>query len=528
MDCSLFTRVSSSALAAYLGHQRWYGGKAEAPARLEVSACVPLAASGLDAVLLLVDAGYRSGRSERYAAPLVPVASAGDAPYPLTVEIAGSASPLTFSDALHDKRFALFLLECIREGASINAGDVSMAAQPLAPLPRLLAASGPLDPRLLGVEQTNTSIRFGERLILKFFRRLEEGENLDVETGRFLTETAHFEHTPPLAGLIEIRRAHRSAATLAVLNGYVPNLGDAWKHTLESLDEFFNLVDGRSIPAGAAPPPFTVPEEAVSELAAETIGPYLDLAALLGQRTAELHLALASEQPGRPFSPEPLTPGSREAAFNSMAQLALRAFSLLRDRLQFLDPRDRALAALVLARQKEAIAEFDQIRTLPDLGQRTRIHGDYHLGQVLFTGSDFSIIDFEGEPERALAERGAKRFPLADVAGMLRSFHYAASTALRRREQEDARTASKIGSETGEESPLAAWSQYWRRWTSAEFLRAYCATAGQAGFLPRDPEAIVALLRVVLLEKAAYEIIYELKNRPDWVRIPLDGFLAAL
>ncbi|MGH9378894.1 MAG: phosphotransferase, partial [Terriglobia bacterium] len=379
------------------------------------------------------------------------------------------------------------------------------------------------EPSVMRVEQSNTSVKFGNQLILKFFRRVEEGVNLDVETGVFLAGHAHFEHTPAVAGSIEIRREAKLPLTLAILQGFVQNQGDAWKYTLQALDEYFARTESLRPPgAGDGMPSKSlihmVAEEAPSRTR-ELIGPYLSSAALLGRRTAEMHVALSSYSLDPRFAPEPFSPDDRASACDSMEQLAAQAFQLLEERLDFLEPSTREKGQRVLPRKQEIVSRFRQLLSLPITVQRTRLHGDYHLGQVLFTGTDFVIIDFEGEPERPLAARRAKRSPLRDVAGMLRSFHYAASTALERSRDLPGQPVP---------SNQYLWAQYWKLWVSAQFMRGYLAAAGNAGFVPQGGDELRALLDIFLLEKAVYEVIYELKNRPAWVAIPLDGILELL
>jgi maltose alpha-D-glucosyltransferase/alpha-amylase len=259
--------------------------------------------------------------------------------------------------------------------------------------------------------------------------------------------------------------------------------------------------------AGAEPP----------ELARETVGPYLGSASLLGRRTAELHLALASAPPeNRAFVPEPFTSLYQRALYQSMRTLAVRTFRLLR-RTPGLD---EPLLARVLDLEGDVVRRYEELLRTKVEAVRTRIHGDYHLGQVLWTGRDFVIIDFEGEPAVPLGERRIKRTPFADVAGMLRSFHYAAHTAL-------AQDAAAI-SPTGEPGPLEPWADFWYRWVSAMFLRGYLRTAEGAPFVPREPRQLQVLLDTALLNKAVYELRYEANMRPDWIRIPARGILDLL
>ncbi|MGH9350934.1 MAG: putative maltokinase [Terriglobia bacterium] len=520
-------RALPQVLPAFLQSRRWFAGKAETFRSIEIEDSFRMTG----AYLFLVKVQYASGNTQRYALPLksAPLpdashASSGDAPQ-LVVNSGGGFRGCVLSDALEDRLFAQFLLACIRERVSVRGDAGELVAAPTRALAKL--TNTPLDalkPSLMKVEQSNTSINYGGKLMLKFFRRPEEGINLDFETGRFLTEKAGFTHTPPVAGSIEYRRAGRPAMMLAVLQGFIENKGDAWKYTLQNLDAYFErntASAGRSendwaVPASpleltaAEPPPFVK----------EAIGSYLDSAALLGQRTAELHLALAGDRSDQNFAPEPFSNRDCEALSAATVRLADQALRLLEERLEFipLSARDQALRVLSLKGRL-----FDRCREIlsrPVKAERTRVHGDYHLGQVLYTGTDFVIIDFEGEPERPLSERRSKQSPLRDVAGMLRSFHYAASSALLRRTPDAADSAAP-----DRPALLDALGRFWRLWVSAQFLRAYLKTAGNAGFVPQDREQLKLLLDVFLIDKAVYEVVYELRNRPSWITIPLDGIL---
>jgi maltose alpha-D-glucosyltransferase / alpha-amylase len=379
-----------------------------------------------------------------------------------------------------------------------------------------------LPPVVLGVEQSNTSVRFGDRLILKLYRRLEVGVNPDQEIGQFLTEKARFANSPPLAGVIEFRRGEAASAepiTVALLQGFVPNRGDAWRYTLDSLDDYFARMRDQS---KVNTQDLSVPDipllefvrKAVPPSAGQLIGPYLDSARLLGRRTAELHLALAADPSDPVFAPEPMSADFQDYLRQSMVGLAQRILSLLAARLDTLPEANQLEARQVLALHGEIAARFDRLSGQPLHAMIARIHGDYHLGQVLFTGDDFMIIDFEGEPARPLSERRMKRSPLQDVAGMLRSFHYAAYAAYF--------TQSQDGAPAPE---LEAWTRFWHVWVSVAYLKAYLEVANGAAFLPAAHEELRLLLDAYLLEKAVYELGYELNNRPSWARIPLQGIL---
>jgi len=353
--------------------------------------------------------------------------------------------------------------------------------------------------------------------VLKIFRRLEQGINPDLEIGRFLTEKTSFRNVPLLAGYLEYADATGACSSMATLQNFVRNQGDAWEFTLQHAERYFDRVYNT---ASAPPPlpahsPLALSAEAIPEQSRQTVGAYLDSAALLGQRTAELHLALSTETGDPAFDPEPYTGADQWSFCESALSLLQRNFRLLRHQQPNLASDVHVESRQVLAAESELERRFRSFehRTLTSL--RTRIHGDYHLGQILVSGDDFVIIDFEGEPARPLAERRRKRSPLQDVAGMLRSFHYAAYAPL-------LGVASRPASITAPES-LGPWAYFWQMWVSAAFLRSYFETAGRAPFLSGDPEEVAAIIEAHLLEKAVYELGYELNNRPLWMRIPLGG-----
>jgi maltose alpha-D-glucosyltransferase / alpha-amylase len=380
-------------------------------------------------------------------------------------------------------------------------------------------------PSLASAEQSNTSVVFSDRYILKLFRRPSEGINPDLELGRFLTERAAFPHTPPTLGSLEYRAGRAEPLTLAILQGYVPNEGDAWQYTLRHLGQYFEqiLTHPGELKEAPIPPglPLTLSGQAIPELAEETIGPYLESARLLGERTAELHVALASDALDPAVAPEPFSTLYLRALYQSMRGQARRALWLLTKRRNDLPGPLGALAEKVLASEAEILQVFWAVVERKVDATRIRCHGDLHLGQVLYTGKDFVFIDFEGEPARPIGERRIKRSPLKDVAGMLRSFDYAAQTGL----------LEALASGVAQPDDLARlepWARYWSSWVAATYLKAYFATAGEASFLPRDPAGQETLLQAHVLEKAVYELAYELNNRPSWVKIPLAGILQLL
>jgi maltose alpha-D-glucosyltransferase/alpha-amylase len=377
-----------------------------------------------------------------------------------------------------------------------------------------------LDPNPMKVEQSNTSVVYGDRLILKLFRRLEEGINPDLEIGRFLTEKTPLKHISQVAGALEYRRGRSKPMSLAVLQRFVTNEGDAWQYTLDSLERYLQNVLAH--PTVQFPPIplkhiLSLPEEP-PPLAKETIGPYLTSAQLLGQRTAEMHIALASGVDDPDFAPDFFTHMYQRSLYQSMHSFTIKTLQLLQEHLSTLPEEARQDAHQVLGLEKDIIERYQPIRKQKISAARIRCHGDYHLGQVLFTGKDFVIIDFEGEPARSLSERRIKRSPLLDVAGMIRSFHYATHSALLRQGPLSARPEDDL-------PLLQNWVQYWYVWVSVAFLTSYLDIVKPVGLLPENPEHLRILLDAYILEKAIYEIGYELNNRPDWVKVPLKGIL---
>jgi maltose alpha-D-glucosyltransferase/alpha-amylase len=385
-----------------------------------------------------------------------------------------------------------------------------------------------------GGEQSNTSAVFDERLILKLFRRVTPGVNPDFEIGRELTEHAQLPHVPKVAGQLEYRDESGRQMTVAILHEYIPNVGDAWTYTLDELGRYFERVQSLEVSGFRVPGSGTEKEQQAIDivlpaslkdlmelspppLARDTVGGYLHSAELLGRRTAELHVALVTTAGGLAFSPEPFTQLYLRGLYQSMRSQARATLEFLRARIGRLDEESQQQAKCVLDHEQSIFARFGELLHDRIDARRIRCHGDYHLGQVLFTGKDFVIIDFEGEPERPVSERRIKASPLRDVAGMLRSFHYVAHAALRGKTPTLFVGNVAISNET--------WAAFWYTWTSATFLQSYFANAEPGSFLPSGSTHRRTLLGAYLLEKALYELRYELNNRPDWVKIPLEGIL---
>ena len=536
----LLSRDGRGALEAVLprvlAHRRWFAGRSAAARAVHLDDAIAIESGDTPAQLLLARVESERGASATYALPVVFAAEPRaneirrERPHAVLLELdivgrQGSEGAILY-DAMEDPSFCATLLDLIERRRRVATAVGELVALPTGALRRLRGAPGePLRPSVVRTEQSNTSVVYGDRLVLKLYRRLTEGTNPDLELGRFLTERTSFAHVPAVGGSIELVAPRREPITLAVLQQYVPNEGDAWTYTLDQIHQYFE----RALVRHEKPAEVPVPSQPLVELIdaepppllLELLGGTIESMRLLGRRTGELHQALASDLEHPAFAPEPFSSLYQRSLYQSVRNLAGRVFLTLRDRLAWLPEDARGEAQAVLALEGDVLRACHGIVGRSVGGQRIRCHGDFHLGQVLHTGSDFMVIDFEGEPARSLAERRLKRSPLHDVAGMLRSFDYVVNGAL---------FADLHGQVVRPEDValLEPWARFWREWVSSSFLRSYLIQLDGAALLPSRREDLALLLRVLLLEKALYELGYELDHRPDWVRLPLRGILSLL
>jgi maltose alpha-D-glucosyltransferase/alpha-amylase len=358
--------------------------------------------------------------------------------------------------------------------------------------------------------------------MLKLYRAIEGGINPDLELGRFLTERG-FPHVPAVAGSIEYRGAESSTA--AILQQFVPNEGDLFRYILDQVSTFLERAATRAeSPEGVAVSTSTILAAAAEQPPSLVLGAvdgFLELTELLGRRTGELHVALASDPANPAFAPEPFSELYQRSIYQSIHGTARNALRLLERTLPTLGGEVRDDAAAVLRLSPTVDTRLRALLRGKFGGTRIRVHGDYHAGQVLYTGKDVVMIDFEGEPARPLSERRLKRSPLVDVAGMLRSFHYAAFGSI---------LSPDLGAtvRTADERILEPWVRAWYLWASASFLRGYRGATASSSLLPTDEREWEILLDAFVLQKAFYEVAYELNNRPSWLPIPLRGILELL
>src|SRR5688572_28638837 len=524
LDGGLRSIIERQALVPFLERQRWFGGKARPLASARIVDWMSLRRGAHPAFLTLVEAEYRDGGRERYVLPLAMSSDREAASIEherstaVLARITGARKGL-LHDGLLDDGTCQMLLAAVRDrqDLAMKHGSIQPAA--------LDGMSGPADvEELLPIvrsapDQSNTSILFGKRIIMKLFRRIEPGLNPDLEIGEFLAGRG-FARVPRLLGSLSYVRDADEPAAVAMVQPYIFNQGNAWQGTIEELGRYFERTLARPTADSAreAAHRWTFEQEGEGPPAAiaDAIAISLMMAAGLGHRTGELHVRLADAAPDDvAFRPEPMTADDLRSTLRAMQAHAVEQFEQLAASIDRLDEPRRDIARRVLARRDDLVRQLADAGQVGNAGCRIRCHGDYHLGQVIVTEGDVMILDFEGEPARPLAARRAKCSPLRDVAGMLRSFSYAALTGL------GAATATRHD----DLERLAPWAEAWVTWVSAAYLRAYLETTRGAAFLPARTASVGALLQIFMLDKTFYELGYELNNRPEWVHIPLAGLL---
>jgi len=512
--------IERQALLPFLRRQRWMVPAAREIRQARFADWAPLRNGARPSFMAIVAVDYVDGGSESCLLPLALVdgdkadAAIKQSPGCVVAKITGARKG-AIVDGLIDDETCDLLAATIDEAREVRTKHGAVRGTRMSPL-----ESG-LQPGRWSrgqTDQSNTVALLADRAVLKLFRRIEPSPNPEVEIGGFLSARG-FTRTPPLAGVLEYLRPGLEPGTLAILQPIVKHQGTGWDFSIDELRRYYQRVsarvkrvdwkegqdgldgqDGRDGQDG--PPPFFAALEQW----------YLSGAAMLGRRTAELHAALAGDA-GSAFAPEPLDRDGLGALANQMRAHGDVALNLLAERLASLDEVSRAKADVILAGRDALLARFDAIRGLADAGRCIRIHGDYHLGQVLRTEEDFVIIDFEGDPAQSIAERRAPQSPLKDVAGMIRSYGYAAYAAL---------FAFAVHAPE-DYAALEPWAGTWAHWAADAFLQSYLAAIGPASLLPRDPAAQTRLLAAFALDKTCRELGYELHNRPDWLRIPLAG-----
>jgi maltose alpha-D-glucosyltransferase/alpha-amylase len=550
-------------LSNYLYGYSWFYGQTKVVQSAEITEVIPISEKQTDAVLVFLELHYTEGAPETYLMPVSyePVSEKKQPPIDsgeIIAYLKTDKSELSgiIYDATGDKEFLTLPLQTINNKKSYAGRNGELKGTATEMFYELAKNVGYLQPQLLESKHNKTPIAYGSSFIIKLYRKLEAGINPDLEIGRFLTHKATSqllslaEHIPLTLGALEYKGKNSQNYTVGVLKQQVSDPIDAWSYTLDNLRSYYERITVKQqslseveIPSLSVKAILEKPEVAevvgiqssetettetetretqkteteTTELAYELIGLYLNSAQLLGERTAEIHKALSdSENPD--FAPEPFTSFYQRSIYQYKRNLAGQVLLDLKQEMPKLSPEVRQLAQTVINRKEQLMSKFASVLDLKITAMRTRCHGDFHLENVLYTGKNFVIINFEGEPPRPLSERRMKRSPLRDVAGMLQSFYYAATIALREE--------IKNGTIRSENVMLMEqWGQYWYSWVGATFLKSYLNSARSESFIPKTEEETQILLDAYMLEKAVYELSYELENRPEWLEIPLSRIL---
>ncbi len=519
-------QLESRVLPPYIQERRWFGGKARTIQRMQIVNNTPLAVGRQGVALLFIEVSYNDGLPELYQLPIAFTSDEQEMnnlntsqPTSIIARVTNEGTEGYLYDAMYWDEYRQLLLQLIARRKNLRTDHSELNGYSNRIVSQVLKEhNGTIPSRILGAEQSNTSVIFDDRFFLKIYRKLDRALNPDVEVVSTLTDRANFEQVPRFLGSLEHVEAGKQPMVLVMLQELVPNQGDAWVMMESSLKRFFERIETSSEQVSVAPTIGTLSRPVSFTQSPEPVqmqlgGASVDRIELLGLRTAEMHVALASLSDQKDFAPEDFSLHYQRSLYSSLTSLVRSNFDSLRQHLPKLPDNVRAEAEEVLNMRGEILERLKMIFAHKIDTMKIRTHGDYHLGQVLFTGKDFYIIDFEGEPARSFSERRLKRSPLRDVAGMIRSFHYAAYNALFQQNvtvKED-------------ETYMEEWAEQWYHYASNFFMHAYLGKTMGTGVVPAREEDFEILMETFLLEKAIYELGYELNNRPDWVLIPIRG-----
>lgn len=525
---TLKEKMEREIIPSFLERCHWLGNKAGKIQLVKIIERLPLGSNASYHQFLFLEVRYREGTPETYLFPLSfssgSVEPLKDSPHAVIARIKVDNVEGVLYDGAYDEGFRKNVLGLMARKQSVKGLHGQLTAYLGKFLRNINKGSIPLEKsKVLNAEKRNTSFLYDNQVYFKVNRYLEDGPSPDLELGRFLSENTSFSNLPPFAGAIEYKKAGSEPVTLGILQAFVPNEGVAWRFTLDALGMYYERVLSRKGDIQEIPKaPYRVSTGAsqeIPELLQEVIGgDFLEMTSLLGRRTAEMHLALSSELENPNFAPEPFSLLYQRSVYQSMQSLAKRVFDLLRKTTKKMPAEPREKANQLLGMEKQVMTLFREFIRKKIDAAKIRIHGNYHLGQVLYTGNDFFIIDFGGETTRDFTERRMKSSPIRDVAGMVLSFHYAAYTSLHKRLP---LTPVAI-------RELDPWADLWYRYVREEFIKSYLRKARNALFLPKNDEDFNVMLRSFLLETAFHELRYELTRHPDRTVVPMRGILHLL
>ncbi|MBL0743656.1 maltose alpha-D-glucosyltransferase [Chryseolinea lacunae] len=505
-------------LPPFMKKCRWFGGKAKVVSKVSINKTIALKVEGDTHFLTVLEVHYVQRLPEFYFLPLTFLPSDSileRVEYTVQsvvcrAEIQGKAGFIM--DSSYDKVFRDFLFVSMEKETKVRddeGGTLEFNSSVFAKID----VSKDVDSKILKSDQSNTAIIYNDQYFFKFYRKLEKEMNPELEIVRFLSEHTTFQNSPRYAGSIEYHDSDNNVTVFGLLQEKVENQGEAWTMSVDSVGRFYERVmaKAKSVKLPKLENRSSIKFEEAPEVIQEFIGRgFYERIVRLGQRTAEMHIALASDQSNPAFAPETFTPNYQRSMYSSLRKLVRDRFNLLETTLSKLPPEVQDIAKKVLALEDKILECFSEVYQIKIKAIKTRIHGDFHMGQVLFTGKDFVIIDFEGEPGFSFSERRLKKNPLKDVAGMMRSIHYAAFGKILLNENYRDRDLEF----------LESWAEQWQHYVGRFYLGAYMERMGMGTTLSQEDDV---LIRTFLLEKAVYELGYELNGRPDWTIIPLRG-----
>jgi maltose alpha-D-glucosyltransferase/alpha-amylase len=509
----------------YIQQQRWFREKSLKVRSMALRDAISIGTGDELCWIAIVELDFTDDQKATYAVPLA--AAFGDEveeinsdyPWIVLASLKNSEGGGVLYDGVYSPAFRKRLLESLASQKKLKGQNGSIHIQRGRGLRGKAAIADTAEnSRVLRAEQSNSAILYRDAYFFKLYRKLEPGINPDIELLQHLSEHARFKNVPAYGGSLEYQPQNGVGEALGLLMEFVPNQGDAWTYTLEAVDRYFESLLEKKQELETKPPRPTKPfSTQVSDMPESFLlladGFFMEMMALLGTRTGELHLSLASEYEKPEFKPEPFSKLYQRSVYQSLRSLFRRVSSTAKKAKRGASEQTQQGIDNLLEMESEILGRFSRITEKKIQAEKIRIHGDYHLGQVLFTGRDFQIIDLEGEPARTLSERRLKYSAFRDVAGMLRSFHYAISS----------RFLYYVEMRPEDEEFLRAWVSTWYEWVRSAFLTAYLETVDGASFVPQDTEELNTLIDVFVLEKAVYEVGYEINNRPDWIGIPLEG-----
>lgn len=530
LDEPVIEQLENRILPDYIMKLRWFGGKGKGPENFRI---IDHATIGLEegtAFLLLIEVSYHDGLPETYQLPVAfgkgqfSYRLQDNCPQSVIAHLKVGHTEGVLYDAIYGIELQHAIIANMVGNRQIGQKNGQISFLGNKKVKKHIKENPRPRPRVLSAEQSNTSIIYDNTFYLKIYRKVDAIINPDVEMIAYLSGTARFKHVPAYLGRIQWEFKSGHTMVLAMMQEMAVSNSDGWTYMLDRLNDFNERVLSHADPnslleevKGKLLLPLNF-DEIPNNMKLLLEGNLAELVKLLGIRTAEMHLALAKPTELPEFKPEPFSLHYQRSLYSSLQSLVRASFQSLQKNMENLSAEVQEEAKEVLLLRERVLSTMKRIYQHRIDAVKTRIHGDYHLGQVLFTGKDFLILDFEGEPARSYSERRLKFSPLRDVAGMLRSLHYAAFGSLlldNQIREDDIKT-------------LTPFIEQWYHYMSGFFMRAYLDKVNEAAFIPTRLEDLQIMMDVYLLQKAVYELNYEINNRPNWVLVPLRGIKSIL